>query len=216
MAETATSSSPTTEQARERRALLLVLGICPMMAASDTLTRALGLGLVSLLTLTAASLVMAGLGRGMRPGLRFATTVVVVAGTIGCLTLLMNAFAYRLHDSLGIFLPLLAGNVLIVCTAQETATAGAARAALRGAATGGLVVMVLLLLAAARELVGRGSLWHDAGALLGSRAGALETTFFREDLGFLLAMLPPGAFISLGLLAAAWNWLRNRARPVER
>jgi hypothetical protein len=60
------------------------------------------------------------------------------------------------------------------------------------------------------KLVGRGSLLNDAGNLLGAWASRAETSIFRVDMGFLLAMLPPGAFISFGLLLAARNWIRQR------
>ena len=72
------------------------------------------------------------------------------------------------------------------------------------------IAVTLLPLGIARELVGRGSLLNDAGTLLGAWAGWAETSVFRVDMGFLLAMLPPGAFISFGLLLAARNWIRQR------
>ena len=74
------------------------------------------------------------------------------------------------------------------------------------------IALTLLALGLARELVGRGSLLNGAGALLGSWAQRLELKVFSVDMGFLLAMLPPGAFISLGLLIAARNWLARRPR----
>ena len=71
------------------------------------------------------------------------------------------------------------------------------------------IAAMLLVLGVARELVGRGSVLHDAGLMFGVWARAFETKVFSVDMGFLLGMLPPGAFISLGLLLALLNWLRR-------
>ena len=90
--------------------------------------------------------------------------------------------------------------------AGGTTLGTALRMALR---TAGGMALTLLLLGAARELVGRGSLLHDAH-LLGTWASGLGIQFFRIDMGFLLAMLPPGAFLALGLLLALRNWLGQR------
>jgi electron transport complex protein RnfE len=72
------------------------------------------------------------------------------------------------------------------------------------------IAITLLPLGIARELVGRGSLLHDAHTLLGAWAGSAEVSVFRVDMGFLLAMLPPGAFIAFGVLLAARNWFIHR------
>jgi electron transport complex protein RnfE len=103
----------------------------------------------------------------------------------------------------------LAVNVIV---ADHVSTAQADRAvALRRAVIIGIGIgLTLLVLGVARELVGRGSLLHGAGSMLATWASHLEIRVFRVDMGFLLAMLPPGAFISLGLLIALRNWLTAR------
>jgi electron transport complex protein RnfE len=120
--------------------------------------------------------------------------------------LLLSAWFSELRASLTLFVPLIVSNLIVVQHLQ-----GRHESLLR-AFTGSLriaigIAVTLLPLGIARELVGRGSLLHDAAKLLGSWAGWAETSVFRVDMGFLLAMLPPGAFISFGLLLAARNWL---------
>jgi electron transport complex protein RnfE len=123
--------------------------------------------------------------------------------------LLMSAWLSDLRSALNLFLPLIVSNLIIVHHLQERhATRGEALIGSVKIAVG--IAVTLLPLSIARELVGRGSLLHDAGKLLGAWAGWSEIGVFRVDMGFMLAMLPPGAFISFGLLLAARNWIAVR------
>lgn len=199
---------------------LLVLALCPALAVSDTVINALGLGVAAIVagaaTTTAASLLQ------RLPGdVRWPMCVFVLAATVSCIGLFMNAWFHELHRSLGLFLPLIAVNVAIHLRAEESAKLALPGAVLAGLRIGAIMALVLLVLGVAREIVGRGSLFHDARVMLGDWAGALELQLFRADMGFLLAMLPPGAFISLGLLLAVRNWIgsenaRTKGRRDER
>jgi electron transport complex protein RnfE len=108
-----------------------------------------------------------------------------------------------------VFLPLLAVNVIMIDHAVDPPR-DLAPALNRTVRISIGIALTLLALGLARELVGRGSLLNGAGAMLGSWAQRFEIKVFSVDMGFLLAMLPPGAFISLGLLIAARNWLARR------
>jgi electron transport complex protein RnfE len=121
----------------------------------------------------------------------------------------MRAWLSELRTALNLFLPLIVSNLVIVQYLQARhETAGRAFGGSLRIAVG--IAITLLPLGIARELVGRGSLLHDAHTLLGSWAGWSEVGVFRVDMGFMLAMLPPGAFIAFGLLLAARNWLLHR------
>lgn len=189
------------------RQVLLVLALCPALAVSDTVVNALGLGIVAVLAAVLTCIATSALRR-LPDEVQWPLAVVALATTVTCAGLLLNAWFHELHRALGIFLPLLVANVAIQLRAQESARVPLSEATALGLRTGGAMALVLLALALARELVGRGSLLHDAGRMLGDGASSLQ--LFRADMGFLLAMLPPGAFISFGLLLAARNWLRRR------
>lgn len=194
---------------QQSRQVLLLLALCPALAVSDTTVNALGLGAAALLASVVACM-SASLLRRLPEQVQWPIGVFVLAASVSAMSLWFNAWLHELHRALGIFLPLLAANVAIQLRTRESASLVLPQAAMLGLRTGGAMAIVLLVLALARELVGRGSVLHDAGRLLGNAAGTLDLQLFRADMGFLLAMLPPGAFISLGLLLAARNWLETR------
>ncbi|HWK49855.1 MAG TPA: Rnf-Nqr domain containing protein, partial [Steroidobacter sp.] len=123
--------------------------------------------------------------------------------------LFMRAWLHDLGTSFGVFLPLLAVNIVVIDHLQ-TPDADRGTALIRSVRIALGIALTLIALGLARELVGRGSLLSGAGALLGTWADRLELKVFSVDMGFLLALLPPGAFISLGLLIAARNWIASR------
>ncbi|HWK75822.1 MAG TPA: Rnf-Nqr domain containing protein [Povalibacter sp.] len=194
---------------RQNRQVLLVLALCPALAVSDTTANALGLGAAALLA-SVVTCMAASFLRRLPAQAQWPIGILVFAAIVSATSLWLDAWLHELHRALGIFLPLLVANVAIQLRARESASVALAEAAMLGVRTGGAMAMVLLVLALARELVGRGSILHDAGRLLGNAAGMIDVQLFRADMGFLLAMLPPGAFISLGLLLAARNWLETR------
>lgn len=196
-----------TEQ--QNRQVLLVLALCPALAVSDMTINALGLGAAALLASVVACM-SASLLRRLPEQVQWPIGVFILAAIVGATNLWLDAWLHELHRALGIFLPLLIANAAIQLRTRESASLALPEAAMLGVRTGGAMAIVLLVLALARELVGRGSILHDAGRLLGNAAGTLDLQLFRADMGFLLAMLPPGAFISLGLLLAARNWLETR------
>lgn len=199
---------------------VLVLALCPALAVSGTVANALGLGVVAIVAAT-TTLLAAVLLKGLPDEIRWLVHTLILAAVVSVCALLLNAWFPELYRSLDVFLPLLAANAVIVLRAEAAAGLSLPGAALSGLRTGVLMAVVLLTLGLAREIVGHGSVLHDAsvmfgdvlGDVLGDWANAGRLQLFRADMGFLLAMLPPGAFIAFGLLLAGWNWLgRGRAR----
>jgi electron transport complex protein RnfE len=131
-----------------------------------------------------------------------AATVFIVAGVLGGIGLAMSAWMPGLRQALGVFLALLASNVVILTTVtgKETTTL---RAQAQALATCVDILIMLFVLGVVREIVGRGSLFTGASRLLGDLYAGFEVALFRLDMGFLLALLPPGAFIAAGLSIAA-------------
>ena len=193
-----------------------LLALCPLLAVSDTVASASGLGIATLCIVPLASASMMLVRRGLGEPAALAAGVLLLAGLCACAELLMHAWRPALREALGVFLPLLATNLVVLDHVQRASAAGGRGAGLvvlrRSVRLAGGIALILLMLALPRELIGRGSLLHDAGRMLGGWAQALSIEVFRVESGFLLAMLPPGAFIALGLLLAARNWLAA-ARP---
>ncbi len=183
-----------------------LIAVCPLLAMSDTVVDALGIGVTVLIVLPLATALLALVRSRLTGETALAASMLTLAALVACVELLLSAWFSELRTSLTLFVPLIVSNLIIVqhLQARHESLRGSLADSLR-IATG--IAVTLLPLGIARELVGRGSLLNDAGKLLGAWASWAETSVFRVDMGFLLAMLPPGAFISFGLLLAARNWL---------
>jgi electron transport complex protein RnfE len=180
------------------------LALCPLLAVSDTVVNALGISVAILISVPLCVAVILAVRRRLTGDMLLAGSMLIVAGSLACIELLMTAWFRDLRQSLGIFVPLIVANVVLIGRMQRSSPAGTV--VVDAFKLSISVAAALLVLSLARELVGRGSLFHGAG-LLNPAVAALETKIFSVDMGFLLALLPPGAFISLGLLLAARNWL---------
>jgi electron transport complex protein RnfE len=182
--------------------LVQLLGLCPLLAVSTNAVNALGLGLATVLALTATNAAVSALRGLAQREVRIPAFVLIIAAIVTAIELAMHAWLPALHAVLGLFLPLIVTNCAIMARAEAFASRnGPARAALDGCAMGLGFLGVLLVLGALREAIGQGTLFAGAGALLG--LPALELRFAAG--GFLLAMLPPGAFVLLALLIALKN-----------
>jgi electron transport complex protein RnfE len=186
-----------------------LIAVCPLLAMSDTVVDAVGIGVVVLIVVPLATALLLLLRSRLSDETALAASMLTLAALVAGVELLLSAWFSELRTSLTLFVPLIVSNLIVVqyLSARHESFGAAFTGSLR-IATG--IAVTLLPLGIARELVGRGSLLNDAGNLLGAWAAWAETSVFRVDMGFLLAMLPPGAFISFGLLLAARNWIRQR------
>lgn len=186
-----------------------LIAVCPLLAMSDTVVDAVGIGVVVLIVVPLATALLLLLRSRLSDETALAASMLTLAALVAGVELLLSAWFSELRTSLTLFVPLIVSNLIVVqyLSARHESFAAAFMGSLR-IATG--IAVTLLPLGIARELVGRGSLLNDAGNLLGAWASWAETSVFRVDMGFLLAMLPPGAFISFGLLLAARNWIHQR------
>jgi len=189
--------------------LVQLLGLCPLLAVSTCLVNGLGLGLATTLVLLASNLTVSMIREFVRPEIRIPVFVLVIASFVTAVELVMNAWFHELYRVLGIFIPLIVTNCAIIGRAEAFASRQPpGLAALDGLAMGAGFTGVLVTLGAARELVGQGTLFAGAHMMFGEGARALELQLV--DGGFLLALLPPGAFLGLGLLVAAKNLVDAR------
>lgn len=192
-------------------ALVQILGLCPVLAVTSTVTNAMGLGLATLLVLVCSNTSISLVRRWVPNEIRIPIYVMIIASLVTCVQLLMNAYTYGVYQSLGIFIPLIVTNCVIIGRAEAFASKNSAPlAALDGLMMGLGFTCVLLVLGGFRELLGQGTLFDGAELLLGDWASVLRMDVLHLDNGFLLAILPPGAFIGLGLLVASKNWLDNK------
>jgi electron transport complex protein RnfE len=205
---------------RNNPGLVQLLGLCPLLAVTSTLVNGLGLGLATLLTLLVSNALVSACRGWLRPEIRIPVFVLIIASTVTAVELIMNAWFYGLYTVLGIFVPLIVTNCTIVARAELFASRQPlAWAILDGFAMGIGFTLVLVVLGAVRELLGQGTLFAGATLLFGAGAQNWTISLSSGYPGFLLALLPPGAFLALGLLVAAKNRLddafaERRAAPV--
>lgn len=188
--------------------LLPLFCLCALLGSTQSLAVALGLAVVvSVLTVVGNTLVFA-LSRWLPEARSTALWLSCAATLIALAQLSLHAWFYELYRQLGLFLPLAGISCLLLAREemqqQQAIFYDCLRRALLMSAGYGLAAVVL---GAGRELVGHGSLFADAGVVLGQWAAPLETQLFRADMSFMLAVLAPGAFIGLGLGVALYNWL---------
>ncbi|WP_114765690.1 electron transport complex subunit E [Vibrio rhodolitus] len=187
-------------------ALVQLLGLCPLLAVSSTVTNALGLGIATLLVLVGSNVTVSLVRDYVPKEVRIPVFVMIIAALVTCVQLLMNAYAYGLYLSLGIFIPLIVTNCIIIGRAEAFASKNdPLPAALDGFWMGLGMTSVLVVLGAMREIIGNGTLFDGADLLLGDWAQVLRIEIFQFDNSFLLALLPPGAFIGVGFLIALKN-----------
>lgn len=195
-------------------ALVKLLGLCPLLAVSNTAINALGLGIATLITLVISNTMVSLFRHHLLPAIRIPLYVLVIASVVTCIELLIQAWLPQLHRSLGIFLPLIVTNCLIMGRAEAFASRQPVKAAIVDAFAMGLgFLLVLLLLGMAREMIGLGSLFAGAEQLfgdsvlgdnvLGADASQAGIKVFNEEYAVLIALLPPGAFFILAALLIA-------------
>jgi H+/Na+-translocating ferredoxin:NAD+ oxidoreductase subunit E len=191
--------------------LVQLLGLCPLLAITTSAINGLGLGLATTLTLVTTNVTVSLSRKLIRPEVRIPVFVLLIASVVTTIELGMNAWFHGLYNVLGIFIPLIVVNCNIIGRAEAFASKNSVdRALLDGLAMGIGFTLVLITLGGLRELVGHGTLFAQAQLMFGESGRALTLTLIENYRGFLLAILPPGAFMGLGLMIAARNVINAR------
>lgn len=192
-------------------ATVQLLGLCPLLAVTGTVINGLGLGLATTLVLMGSNITVSLVRNIVRPELRIPVFVLVIASFVTIVELSMKAFLYDLYMILGIFIPLIVTNCVIIARAEAFASKNnVGRSALDGLSMGLGFTVILIILGGFREILGKGTLFSQAELLFGEQAQALTLTLIDDYRGFLLAILPPGAFMGLGLIIVLKNLLNRR------
>ncbi|MEX0623716.1 MAG: electron transport complex subunit E [Saccharospirillum sp.] len=187
-------------------ALVQLLGLCPLLAVTGSVVNALGLGIATMVVLVGSNTAVSLIRHYVPDSVRLPAFVMIIASFTTCAELLMQAFTYELYQVLGIFIPLIVTN----CTILGRADAFARKNPVLPAMLDGFMMAlgflaVLIVLGGLRELVGQGTLFTNMDLIFGPAAASWEITLFPNYPDFLFAVLPPGAFVGLGLLVAVKN-----------
>ncbi len=192
-------------------ALVQVLGLCPLLAVSASVVNSLALGLATTGVLVLSNLAVSLIRNTTTDAIRLPTFVMIIAAFTTCIEFLMNAFTYELYLILGIFIPLIVTNCIVLGRADAFASKhGPAKATWDGLMMGVGFSLVLVALGATRELLGTGGLFSNMHLLFGDAAKGWHLQVIQDYNNFLIAILPPGAFIILGLLLAVKNTIDAR------
>ncbi|MEE3131278.1 MAG: electron transport complex subunit E [Pseudomonadota bacterium] len=187
-------------------ALVQLLGLCPLLAVTATFINGLGLGLATMLVLIGSNVTVSLVRNVVRNEIRIPVFVMIIAAFVTIVQLLMNAYTYDLYLALGIFIPLIVTNCAIIGRAEAFASKkGPHASAEHGLMMGLGFTAVLVILGGMREVLGAGTLLAGADRLFGPIAANWTITLFNTENPFLLAILPPGAFLGMGLLIAIKN-----------
>jgi len=197
-------------------ALVQLLGLCPLLAVTGTVINGLGLGIATLMTLVLSNSLVSLIRPWLKSEIRIPVFVLIIASIVTTIELVMNAWFHELYLVLGIFIPLIVTNCSIIARAEAFASKNNLMdSALDGFMMGLGFTLVLVVLGGMRELIGFGTLFANAQLMFGSIGESMTITFSEDYPGFLLAVLPPGAFIGLGLLIAIKNIIDKKQSAAQ-
>lgn len=197
---------------KQNTGIVQLLGMCPLLAVSSTVVNGMSLGLATAVVMALSGASIAPIRNYVPNEIRIPVFILIIAVLVTVVQYLMNAYMYGLYVVLGIFIPLIVTNCIVLARIEAFASKNTfLPSALDGFAMGLGLTAVLGVLGAFRELLGKGTLLSGIDLALGDMAKDWVLHVLPSYKGFLLAILPPGAFIGLGCLIACKNWLNLRA-----
>ena len=197
-------------------AIVQLLGLCPLLAVTGSVINAIGMGLATMVVLTISNSCVSLIRGVVSDAIRLPAFVMIIAAAVTCIELLMQAYTYQLFQILGIFLPLITTNCVILGRADAFASKNSLLPAMYdGFIMGAGFTLILVALGALRELVGTGALFNNMDLLFGEAAKSWKIVVFSDYKQFLLAILPPGAFIFTGLIIAVKNLIDKTIKQRE-
>jgi len=191
-------------------ALVQLLGLCPLLAVTGTVVNAIGLGLATILVLVGSNIAVSLIRNHVSDAVRLPAFVMIIASFVTVTELVMQALTYELYQILGIFIPLIVTNCAILGRADAFASKnGVIPSAVDGLTMGLGFTVVLILLGVIREIIGQGTLFTNMELIFGDMAANWQIVIFNDYPDFLFAILPPGAFVAMGLIIAVKNLVDN-------
>jgi len=199
---------------RNNPALVQLLGICPLLAVTTSLVNGLALGIATTFVILLTNFLVGLVRHWLLPAVRILVFVLIIASLVTVVDLLSSAYFYELHETLGLFIPLIVTNCAILGQAETVASRQPLGVSILGGLSTGLgFTGVLAVLGALRELVGGGTVFADFDLLLGSAVTGVGIEL--PMTGMLVAVLPPGAFFGLAFIVAGKNYLDARRTPAQ-
>ena len=196
---------------KQNPGVVQLLGLCPTLAMTTSMVNGFSLGLATAVVMAVSNASVSPVRRWIPKEIRNPVFILIIAAIVTVIDLSMNAFLHPLHNVLGIFIPLIVTNCIVLARVEAFAAKNPTLpSALDGLMMGLGLAGVLALLGGIRELVGKGTIFSGIDLLLGPEAKSLVIHVIPDYHGFLLAILPPGAFIGLACLIAARNWAELR------
>lgn len=187
-------------------ALVQLLGLCPLLAVTGSVVNAIGLGLATILVLVGSNLAVSLIRNHVPDAVRLPAFVMIIASFVTVTELVMQALTYELYQILGIFIPLIVTNCAILGRADAFASKNGLLPSMVDGLTMGLgFTVVLILLGVIREIIGQGTLFTNMDLIFGEAAASWKIVLFSDYPDFLFAILPPGAFVAMGLIIAIKN-----------
>lgn len=194
-----------------------MLALCPALATTTSATNGLGMGIATVAVMCLCSLVISLLRNVISPAVRIPVFVTLIAGVVTLVDLAMNAWMHGLYQVLGIYIALIVSNCAVLGRAEVFAAKQPVLPSLMDALAMGLgFTWVLVLMGGIREILGSGTLFAHASSLLGPRFAWMEMVVLPNYQGVLIMILPPGAFLVIGLLLAVKRKIDQYLRERER
>ncbi|PLK47824.1 electron transport complex subunit E [Uliginosibacterium sp. TH139] len=181
-----------------------MLGMCPVMAVTSSATNGLGMGLATMAVLVLSNTMIASIRNWVSDTVRIPVFIALIAGLVTLVDICLNAWLHELYKVLGIYIALIVVNCAVLGRAEAFASRNTvAASALDGIAMGLGFTLALVVMGGIREILGAGTLFANAHILLGAHFAFLEMRILPEAASTLFMILPPGGFLTLGLLIAA-------------
>lgn len=195
---------------KQNTSLVQILGLCPLLAVTTNLVNGVMLSLATLLVMSLSNLAVSSLRHFIPYEIRIPVFILIAAALVTVVDLAMNAYLHGLYVVLGIFIPLIITNCIVLARIEAFAAKNRpAPAMMDGAMMGVGMLWTLALIGALRELIGGGTLFSGIDLVI---PGAQALKLLPADYpGLLMAVLPPGAFIILGCIIASKNWIDARS-----
>lgn len=197
---------------KQNTGLVQLLGLCPLLAVSTTAVNGISLGLATAIVMSMSNGAVSAIRNIVPNEIRIPVFILIIAVLVTVVQMGMNAYVHPLYLVLGIFIPLIVTNCIVLARTEAFASKNRVLPSMvDGLMMGVGLTLVLAVLAGAREIIGKGTLFSGLDMVFGESAKHMVIHVIPDYHGFLLAILPPGAFIGLGLLIAGKNYLEQRA-----
>lgn len=198
---------------KQNTGVVQLLGLCPTLAVTTSAVNGLSLGFATALVMAAANGAVSPVRKFVPAEIRVAVFILIIAALVTVIDLTIHGFAEPLHKVLGIFIPLIVVNCIVLARVESFAAKNTPLPSIWDGFMMGIgLTIVLGILGGMREIIGKGTLFSGLDLAFGANFKQYVLTVIPDYHGFLLAILPPGAFLGLACLIAARNWAGNRAK----